>query len=564
MKTSVCGESSGLGLSGLLSVLYTDGGEQTRVDGCDVKVAVIGGLGSHLEVLVVADPKDLAKPRSKFDLTQDSVRLLVIPPENFDEWWGEGDHLPEYLFDPQTKHGNNERTELDERAELLTTRVADYRRSVNSLATSIWHDLVAPKNPLDALDQTVADRIFEDLVPRTMAPAQAVENAPRPFIKELRSVTKEDYDLLWKEHFNPRETDTKMRQVEYDDLTALHKIVMLAVVPEPTPCSKTSSCASVICRKAVEWSVVAAAAIALQQSLQALGYLADVKSIWNSAANGSVMADCAAMAPMADKLQQELTSKDPSVLLKIFGNHRDVFKDLVGSAVEAARNSTPHLPVGEYVNDDLYDRYGVFVDPQTKTDLQSFRTPRATCAAITANSYSWDVQVGDKLMFTDSNICGWENDGILICSNLQIRNPQCFQYVSGDANHPRGLFFLWDMIDRIFGPEKGNKECSIHCINPDSWRQELLRERNKYSAGRMNPADEMRLFRTNPAWHKVEKSLEAVKFTNAATSTQTVNSTQTVDSTQTVKYTETPYSTQTLNSTEAPNSTQAVDVYADR
>ncbi|EZG43677.1 hypothetical protein GNI_162620 [Gregarina niphandrodes] len=144
MKTSVCGESSGLELNGLLSVLYTDGGEQTNVQGCSAKMAVIDGLGSHrpLEVLVVADPKDLAKPRSKFDLTQDSVRLLVLPPKNVDACLDKGGGA----------HGFKGNNGLDERATLLETGTADYHRAVDSLATSIWQGLVVPKNPLDALD----------------------------------------------------------------------------------------------------------------------------------------------------------------------------------------------------------------------------------------------------------------------------------------------------------------------------------------------------------------------------------------------------------------------------
>ncbi|EZG54807.1 hypothetical protein GNI_119930, partial [Gregarina niphandrodes] len=87
MKTNVCGESNGLKLSGLVSVLYTDGGEQTSLEGCTAKVAVIDGLESDqpLEVLVMADRKDLAKPRSQFDIAQDSVRLIVLPPKDLDE-----------------------------------------------------------------------------------------------------------------------------------------------------------------------------------------------------------------------------------------------------------------------------------------------------------------------------------------------------------------------------------------------------------------------------------------------------------------------------------------------
>ncbi|EZG55033.1 hypothetical protein GNI_119500, partial [Gregarina niphandrodes] len=219
MKTNVCGEASGLKLSGLLSVLYTDGGEQTNLEGCTAKVPMIDGLKScpPLEVLVVADSKDLEKPIERFHLVQDSVRLLVLPPK--DECLGD---LPAFEFENERRQKKQSRIELDERAGLLETRAVDYHRAVDSLATSIWQGLVAPKNPLDALDQPVADRIFEDIIPRTMAPAQAVKSTSRPFIKKWRSVTRDD--LLWKQHLSPQEVNSKMHEPEYNDLMALNNI----------------------------------------------------------------------------------------------------------------------------------------------------------------------------------------------------------------------------------------------------------------------------------------------------------------------------------------------------
>ncbi|EZG43687.1 hypothetical protein GNI_162720 [Gregarina niphandrodes] len=215
MKTSVCGESKGLKLGGLLSVLHTNGGEQTSVQGCSAKVAVIDGLGSHqpLEVLVVAYPKDLK--RKQFDLEQDSMRLLVLPPQDLDEYLGEDVSLFGLENEcPQRKHNTKSRSDPEESVAQFETRATDYQRAADSLASNVWHGLVAPKNPLDALNEHVADQIFQDIMPRTMESARPVEGARRAFIKEWRSVTKEDYDLLWKQHFNPQGTNSKTHEAE--------------------------------------------------------------------------------------------------------------------------------------------------------------------------------------------------------------------------------------------------------------------------------------------------------------------------------------------------------------
>ncbi|EZG43686.1 hypothetical protein GNI_162710 [Gregarina niphandrodes] len=396
MKTNVCGESSGLKLSGLLSVLYTDGGEQTSVQGCSAKVAVVDGLGDQglLEVLVVADPKDLAKPRSKFDLAQDSVRLLVLPPRDVDEYLGDGD-------------------------------VTNYQRAVDSFATSVWHGLTAPKNPLDALNEHIADQIFQDIMPRTMAPAQAVGIVGGSFVKEWRSVTQEDYDMLWKQHFNPRETNSEVHEVEYGDLAALNKIVMHAAAPGKSE----RSWASVVGQRGLEYGGVILGVLALERLLATLGYL---DSMWgNSSVMNSTSNDTATVR-IAEGLHQVLTSK--------FSCHSPPTVDL----------------------SSLYRDY-LFRDPMTGWDLMSRRTPMEKCKEMAAKSDARDFILASpgletKVLYLH---CG-AGTGTLLCRNLGVANTQCFDFISGDSSSAYGLDFLNEMLGRIFNPT-GNEECWIRC-----------------------------------------------------------------------------------------------------
>ncbi|EZG43683.1 hypothetical protein GNI_162680 [Gregarina niphandrodes] len=512
MKTNVCGESSDLKLSGLLSVLYTDGGEQTSLEGCSAKVAVIDGLGSQglLEVLVVADPKDLEKPRSKFDLTQDSVRLLVLPPEGIDACLGKGGGV----------HAFQTKTELHERATLLEAGTADYHQAVDSLATSVWRGLVAPKNLLDALDQPVADRIFEDIMPRTMAPAQAVEGIKSPFIKEWRSVTREDYDLFWKLHFNPQQTDSKMREVEYDDLTALHKIVMQASSHKGSSCSKSR----VVCQRVLEYAAVTVAIVAFQWWMtKPGGYWDTVKS--SAGGNGIVPVSGIAETPVADGLYQALTTEAPGLLQKLTDNFTTAAESMINNmtathsatetpnsgmtsnftaakaasqfatkaiteAAETVRKklstvgastvgastvgastvdatSGPDWYIGKYLSTrDLY-RPGVYVDPRTGTDLLQYRTTPSKCDGMGGKPRWTDIVVDRAMLERFDSLQGACNpyNATLACENLGVRNRQCFSFVSPVLQkNPLGLRQLWNMLNRMF-LFPNNEQCRIRCDN---------------------------------------------------------------------------------------------------
>ncbi|EZG43684.1 hypothetical protein GNI_162690 [Gregarina niphandrodes] len=403
MKTNVCGESNGLKLSGLLSVLYTDGGEQTNLEGCSAKVAVIDGLGSQgpLEVLVVADAKDFTKPSFKFDLAQDSVRLLVLPPRDVDECLGEGD-------------------------------VTNYQRAVDSFATNVWHGLVAPKNPLDALNEHVADQIFQDIVPRTMAPAQAVGIVGGSFVKEWRSVTQEDYDLLWKEHFNPRDTDST---TEYDDLTALNNIVVRAVAP---PEKSSRSWSSVVGQRAMEYGGVLVAVLTVERLLAALGYL---DGIWPVSSGSSGLSGS-------------------SVSSVSSGNDSAVAQGL--HQVMSSKWSCQTLPSPDM---SFFYRDYMFVDPATGWDLNARRLPLEKCREMAAKT-----EPGDYLLTNqDLSIlpreyylyCGHNNKATLMCAGLGAATPQCFDFISGMPG-PHNFEFLWSMLGRVFHPT-GHEACVVRC-----------------------------------------------------------------------------------------------------
>ncbi|EZG43685.1 hypothetical protein GNI_162700 [Gregarina niphandrodes] len=476
----------------MLSVLYTDGGEQTSLEGCSAKVAVIDGLGSQglLEVLVVADPKDLAKPRSKFDLAQDSVRLLVLPPEGIDACLGKGD--ADGVHSLKGKTGLDERKTLIETGTtLIETGTADYHRAVDSLATSVWRGLVAPKNPLDALDQPVADRIFEDIMPRTMAPAQAVQGRLRPFIKEWRSVTEQDYDLFWKLHFSPQQTDSKIREIEYDDLTALHKVVMQASAPEKSSRSKSS----VVCQRVLEYTAVAVAFVAFQWWMG--GNWDNVKG--SLTGNGADAANGIADVPAADGLYQELATEAPGLLQKLTANftavaanftpsttadaQREFATEAMTEAVKIVRrelrstvatSTTPVPPpvwhVGDFMHpaSKIYTR-GMFVDPDTEVDLLDYRPPYNECMKMLNTRGQYDFQVGRALMAgggTIHTVCGRSTPATLLCDGLGVRNGQCFKFASGVPSWNReGSEFLWGMLERIF-LRAPNEHCTMRCGLP--------------------------------------------------------------------------------------------------
>ncbi|EZG54811.1 hypothetical protein GNI_119810 [Gregarina niphandrodes] len=530
--------------------MYTDGGERTSVQGCDAKVAVIDGLksGRLLEVLVVADPKDLAKPGKLFDLAQDSVRLIVLPPKDLDEYLGK---VP--VLESERGQKNNK---LDGRAAVLEARAAEYRRAVDVLATSVWRGLVAPKNRLYALDKPVADQIYEDIMPRRMAPAQPVEGTARPFIKDWRPITEEDYNLLRKQHFECPE-----RNLEVDgDLAALNRITIRSTVPGKT---KSRMWPLVVGQRLLEYAVVFVAVAGLQHWLCTSSYWDDVRGSVTTG-NGGADGGRAELTngTMAQALQQVGTTKGPSLLTKIFNSWNTMIGDHVRDV--ASIKEIPPLPLGRYANHDLYDRYGVFVDPKTKTDLQSFRAPRERCAnMINEPAATTDINLQGKLLKTDYNLCGSNVNGTLVCRDLKIRNPQCFQFVSGQPDDPRGLFSLWDMMDRIF-VLKGD-ECFLRCDDPERVKSNLLDRKVIARRSDIRPADEMQLYRTAPAWKIMGNDTSTQTTPNStettANSTLAANSTQTTpSSTQTTPSSTqtTPYSTQTTpNSTLAANSTQA-------
>ncbi|EZG43681.1 hypothetical protein GNI_162660 [Gregarina niphandrodes] len=462
MKTSVCGESSGLGLSGVLSVLYTDGGQQTSLEGCSAKVAVIDGLGSQVEVLVVADPKDLAKPRSKFDLTQDSVRLLVLPPQDLDEYLGEDKDVSLFGLENECRHNTKSRSDPEESVAQLETRATDYQRAVDSFATNVWHGLTAPKNPLDALNEHVADQIFQDIMPRTMAPARPVEGARRAFIKEWRSVTREDYDLLWKQHFNPREIKSKTQEAEHADLAALNKTVFRAIAPGKSP----RSWSSVLGQRAVEYGGVLLGALAVERLLATLGYLDDV---WSG--NDFVVKNGSAVAPKAHALRRGLTSAFSCEKL-------------------------PDVDLSSLYWDHL------FRDTASGWDLMTFRTPLDKCRKWASKSYTVDytaISPELALEYPQAALhCGssYEN-ATLICRNLGVATPQCFDFISRDGG-PRGLELIMGMLGRIFRPS-GNEECVVRCHLPQFDRSRDLARYNgelrAHAAKRLPERDQVRKLR---------------------------------------------------------------------
>ncbi|EZG54812.1 hypothetical protein GNI_119820 [Gregarina niphandrodes] len=565
MKTNVCGATNGLKLSGLLSVLYTDTGEQTSVKGCDAKVAIIDGLGSRglLEVLVVADKDDFEKPRKKFDLVHDSVRLLVLPPKDLDGCLGDAS---EFMFEDECrqkkksskKSSKKSRSELDERVALIETQAADFHRAVDSLATSIWHGLVSPKN---RLDRPVADRIYEDIVPRTMAPARPLEGTRRPFIKKWRPVTEEDYDLLWKDHFSLGEQTS---EPEYDDL---NKIVFRAASPEK---AGTRSLSAVLCQRGLEYMVIGAIAVALRWAFCTDSECTNVQRYWKGSAAGNGSAVANGTAPVADGLVQALDSSGNLGI--VISNFRDAAKEIAAVAnisqtgtgaqyvelpqfsfdmaksalVEAAKTICERLtpawdPEAMATRGDptvvpqtgfgcgprsrpqasfaWLNRPGAYVDSGTGWDLQWYRSPLTKCVQMEFNPERSDLWVGPLTPDSWVNnwaVCGWPGNATLMCRDLGVSNPQCFEFASWNEG-PLGLRFLIGMINRIFHPT-GDEDCILRCQPSDKEdvRASRLAEAQRRVSDREFEASRPVLDGDGCSSERLQRFVEAVKENDAA------------------------------------------------
>ncbi|EZG43688.1 hypothetical protein GNI_162730 [Gregarina niphandrodes] len=112
----------------------------------------------------------------------------------------------------------------------------------------------------------------------------------------------------------------------------------------------------------------------------------------------------------------------------------------------------------------LYREF-LFRDPVTGYDLMTFRSPVDYCKEEGPTSKLSDYLVikpeVEARYFEAAWYCGEPMNATLICRNLGVATPQCFDF---DAGVPgvHGLEFLMAMLGRIFRPS-GNEECVVRC-----------------------------------------------------------------------------------------------------
>ncbi|EZG43678.1 putative transmembrane protein [Gregarina niphandrodes] len=123
-----------------------------------------------------------------------------------------------------------------------------------------------------------------------------------------------------------------MREVEYDDVTALHNIVIEAAAPRGSSRSKSS----VVCQRVLEYAAVAVAFAVFQWWMGRHGYWGNVKG---SVQRNGTAASGVAEAPVADGLYEALTTEAPGLLEKLTANFTAAAETMINN-VTAIHNLT--------------------------------------------------------------------------------------------------------------------------------------------------------------------------------------------------------------------------------